>query len=357
MGAAFKQAFEDGATLTLLVGSDLPDLTPGILLEAFEKLRDHDVILGPAHDGGYYLIGMKRLHAGLFAERDWGTGHVYERTSDQIHHLGLRFADLTALRDMDRPKDLRLLRGDNRFTDVFTGKPKTSIIIPTLDESASIGRLLDRLHRDEDLECIVADGGSRDDTRHIAARAGACVMEVPGGRAAQQNAGANAAEGRILLFLHADTLPPEGFAGMIRSALDRPATVAGAFRFQTDSSSLKMRLVAWMTNVRSTLFESPYGDQGLFMEKRVFEEMGGFAPRPIMEDFDLVRRLRHRGRIITLPHAAITSARRWHQLGVIRTTVMNQIMILGFLGGVPIQRLERFYRSNQSGRPASSRTR
>ncbi|MDZ7696413.1 MAG: TIGR04283 family arsenosugar biosynthesis glycosyltransferase [Deltaproteobacteria bacterium] len=350
MGAAFKQAFEDGATFTLLVGSDLPDLTPGILLKAFEKLRHHDVVLGPAHDGGYYLIGKKRLHAGLFAAMDWGTGHVYERTSDQIQHLGLRFADLPALRDMDHPEDLGRLKKDRRFEDVFTGKAMISIIIPTLNEAATIGRLLYRFQQAGDVECIVAEGGSRDATRRIAARAGACVLEVSGGRAAQQNAGANAAHGRILLFLHADTILPDGFERMIRRALDRPATVAGAFRFQTDGSGMKMRLVELMTNVRSKLFDCPYGDQGLFMEKRVFNEMGGFASLPIMEDFELVRRLRHRGRVTTLPHAAVTSARRWRQLGVIRTTVMNQIMILGFLGGVPIQRLERLYKSNQSGR-------
>jgi len=95
------------------------------------------------------------------------------------------------------------------------------------------------------------------------------------------------------------------------------------------------------------MFQLPYGDQGIFLEKRVFDEMGGFPPIPIMEDFVLMRRLRDRGRVVTLSDAAITSARRWQHLGVIRTTFMNQIMILGFLGGMPIQRLERLYR-NQS---------
>ncbi len=345
MGRAFQRAFEDGATLAVLVGVDLPDLTPGILLQAFEHLRYHDVVLGQAQDGGYYLIGMKRLHAGLFAAMEWGTGDVYERTSDQIQRLGLRFADLPVLRDVDRPEDLAPLKKDRRFADVFTGKPKITVIIPTLNESMTIDHLLKRLHRAGNVECIVADGGSRDDTRSIAARAGARVLTIPGGRAMQQNAGAHAAEGRILLFLHADTIPPDGFDRMIRRALNRPGTVAGAFRFQTDGSGMGMRLMAWMTHLRSILFECPYGDQGLFMEKRVFEEMGGFAPWPIMEDLELVRRLRHRGRVTILPHAVITSARRWRRLGVIRTTAINQFMILGFLAGIPVQRLARFYRN------------
>ena len=113
-----------------------------------------------------------------------------------------------------------------------------------------------------------------------------------------------------------------------------------------------MRLVEQVTNLRSGLLQCPYGDQGLFMEKRVFEETGGFAPLPIMEDFELVRRLRHRGTVVTLGHAAITSARRWQQLGVIRTTLINQIMILGFHLGLSFPTLQRLYR-NQTRRLGS----
>lgn len=347
MRAAFRYAFRKGPTPTILIGSDLPGLTPDILLRAFYTLCHDDLVLGRAHDGGYYLIGMKRLYPGIFEDSNWGTGHVYERTVDHIKRLGLRFKDLPSLRDVDRPEDLDRLKKDRRFADVFTGNPMITIIIPTLNESATIEGLLKRLHRAGNVECIVADGGSRDDTRSIADRAGARVLTIPRGRAAQQNAGAHAAEGRILLFLHADTLPPDGFDGVLRRTLDRPAVVAGAFRFQTDEFGMGMRLVAWMTNLRSTLFKCPYADQGLFMEKRVFEEMGGFAPLPIMEDFELVRRLRHRGRIVTLPHAAVTSARRWRRLGVIRTTAINQLMILGFLLGMSADRLAHLYRIRQ----------
>ena len=87
----------------------------------------------------------------------------------------------------------------------------------------------------------------------------------------------------------------------------------------------------------------PYGDQGLFLEKRVFDEVGGFRDLPIMEDFELVQRLRRRGRIVTLPEAALTSARRWQRLSVVRTTLINQIMIAGFLLGMPTRTLHRFY--------------
>ena len=344
---AFKTAFRKGVKSAIAVGSDIPDLTSEILCQARENLRDHDIVLGPAADGGYYLIGMKSLHPELFFAIDWGTAQVYEQTRDRIKRLGLNLADLPLLNDMDRPEDLTTIRNRPRFTDIFAKKSLVSVIIPTLNEAIVIGRVLDRLQPADAIEVIVADGGSLDDTREIAAQAGARVMEVCGGRAAQQNAAAAAAKGRILLFLHADTLLPNGYADMIRLALARPATVAGAFRFKTDDSRVAMRLIEWTTNFRSTVFQWPYGDQGIFIEKRVFDEMDGFASIPIMEDFEFVRRLRRRGTIITLSEAAITSAQRWQQLGVTRTTMINQIMIAGFLSGVSIKQLNRLYRSSR----------
>lgn len=344
---AFETAFRRGVKSAIAVGSDVPGLTFEILCQALGNLRDHDIVLGQAADGGYYLIGMKSLHPELFVSIDWGTGHVYEQTRHIIKCLGLKLADLPLLYDVDRPEDLSTIRNNPRFTDVFAEKSLVSVIIPTLNEAAVLGRALDRLQRADAIEVIVADGGSIDNTREIAAQAGVSVMEVHGGRAAQQNAGAAAAKGQLLLFLHADTLPPDGYADMIRLAMDCSATVAGAFRFKTDDSRVAMRLIEWATNFRSAVFQRPYGDQGMFIEKRVFDEMGGFASLPIMEDFEFVRRLRRRGTVVTLSEAAITSARRWQRLGVVRTVMINKIMIAGFLVGIPIDRLNSLYQTNR----------
>lgn len=340
---AFEAAFQSGAGAVIGVGSDIPGLTSEILEQAVEGLRSKNTVVGRAADGGYYLIGMKSVHPSLFEGIDWGTGRVYAQTCERIRRLGLSVADLPPLRDVDRPEDLDVVQYDPRFSDVFSGKSLISVIIPTLEESGTIGRLLKCLGRSAGIERIVVDGGSCDRTRQIAARDGAKVLTVSGGRALQLNAGAAVARGRILLFLHADTLPPRGCAEAICAALDRPATVAGAFRFKTDDPRAVMRLVERVTHIRSALFQMPYGDQGIFMEKRVFEELGAFKPMPIMEDFELVRRLHRRGRIVTLSEAAITSARRWQRLGVIRTTLLNQVMIAGFLAGMPIQNLHRLY--------------
>ncbi len=273
---AFRDAFRSRAGGALAIGADVPDVSADLLRRALAGMRTFDVVLGPAADGGYYLIGMTRERPELFRGIDWGTGRVCEQTRAAIARLGLTVLELPTLDDVDRPEDLPRLHGDSRFADVWTGQPPLSVIVPTLDEAGALGRTLERVRREKDVDLIVADGGSRDATREIAARFGAKVLVVPGGRAAQQNEAAELATGRHLLFLHADTLLPDGYAELVRSALEPPDTVAGAFRFRTDGPGAAMRLIELGANIRSTVFRWPYGDQGLFMEKRVFGELGGF---------------------------------------------------------------------------------
>ncbi len=344
---AFEIAFRARAQKVLAVGCDIPGISIEILLQAMDALHEKDVVLGPAADGGYYLIGMRCFRPELFAAIDWGTQHVFEQTCAAISRQGLTLAELPKLNDVDLPQDLSIIRDDPRFKDVFDENTLISIVIPTFNEAAVIGRTLSSVHNSQGVEIIVADGGSQDATCEIASRLGAVVLVVNGGKAAQMNAGAAAAKGRILLFLHADTMLPDQYALLIRRALGNPSVVAGAFRFQTDDSGLAMRLVAWLANFRSIVLRWPYGDQGIFMMKRVFDEMGGFKPLPIMEDFELLSRLRRRGSIVTLSEQVITSARRWRRLGVIRTTLINQCMIVGFLIGIKPDRLYRLYYRNK----------
>ena len=219
-----------------------------------------------------------------------------------------------------------------------------SVIIPTLNEAQVLRETLRHVNRAGHVEVIVADGGSTDTTCEIAEQAGATVVKTAGGRAAQLNAGTAMARGRYLLVLHADTLPPEHFVQMISHALADPATVAGAFRFHTDETGWRMHMVEWATNLRCRILRWPYGDQGLFLEKRVFGELGGFAELPIMEDFEFGRRLRRRGRLVILSDSAVTSARRWRRLGIVRTGLRNQAVLIGFLLGVTPEILARFYR-------------
>ncbi|MFQ4143004.1 TIGR04283 family arsenosugar biosynthesis glycosyltransferase [Chlorogloeopsis sp. ULAP02] len=221
---------------------------------------------------------------------------------------------------------------------------KISIIIPTLNEAENIKATLASIQPSTDLETIVVDGGSQDNTLAIAESLGAKVIKSNLGRACQMNAGASVAGGEILLFLHADTRLPFDFDVMIRKALEKPGVVAGAFALRIDAELLSLRLVEWGVNVRSRFWQMPYGDQAFFLTKEIFLYIGGFPELPIMEDFELIRRLRTLGKIALVPVPVITSARRWLQKGVWQTTLMNQIVIVAYFLGVSPERIRRWYR-------------
>ena len=223
-------------------------------------------------------------------------------------------------------------------------EPTIAVVIPTLDEAATISRCLGSIGTSPDIEKIVVDGGSRDRTVEIARSLGARVLVIPPGRARQMNAGAEKAQGDFLLFLHADTLLPAGFPFWIRKILAQPNVAAGAFSFRLDASGPGLRLIEWVANWRSRFLQVPYGDQGLFLRSSLFREMGGFRDMPIMEDFEFIRRLRQEGRIRTVPVAAITSARRWQAVGLWRTTLLNQAIVLAYWAGIPPARLACWYR-------------
>jgi rSAM/selenodomain-associated transferase 2 len=193
-------------------------------------------------------------------------------------------------------------------------------------------------------EILVVDGGSHDETVQRARAAGATVLVSKPGRARQMNSGASRATGNVLLFLHADTLLPRGYPSFMADALRNRGIAGGAYRFAIAGEFTGKGLVEWSTNLRSRWRQMPYGDQGLFMRRALFEELGGFAALPILEDYELVRRLRRHGRILTLSQPAVTSGRRWRRLGFVRTTLINQGTILGYRLGWPIERLALLYR-------------
>ena len=221
-------------------------------------------------------------------------------------------------------------------------QPRTiSIIIPALNEAERIGTTLQHLDGAGAAEIIVVDGGSCDGTAQIAESLGAHVLRGPANRGVQQNLGAAAATGEILLFLHADTRLPDDFAGQIRSILAKSGTAAGAFRFSLDAANWGLRLVERMVRIRCDLLGLPYGDQGLFVSRQAFEEAGRFADLPVMEDFDLVRRLKRLGRIRIAASASVTSARRWLEEGVWRVTWKHHLCILGYYLRVSPAKLAR----------------
>jgi hypothetical protein len=147
--------------------------------------------------------------------------------------------------------------------------------------------------------------------------------------------------------LHADSRLPGGYAGAVFQTLLEARTAAGAFRFRTDGSGPALQMVEAMTNIRSRLFQLPYGDQGIFLRSEMFDAVGGFPEASISEDLLLVRRLARRGRVRIANRAVVTSARRWRSLGVIRTTLINQIILTGCLLGRSPEVLSPLYRSRR----------
>ncbi|MGI8504672.1 MAG: TIGR04283 family arsenosugar biosynthesis glycosyltransferase [Hassallia sp.] len=225
--------------------------------------------------------------------------------------------------------------------------PKISIIIPVLNEAENIRQAIACTQPSTNIEVIVVDGGSEDDTYKIADDLDVTIISSVPDRAVQMNKGARLANGDILLFLHADTRLPAGYDVMIRTVLQKTGTVAGAFALRIDAEVASLRLVEWGVNMRSRFWQMPYGDQAIFLTKETFNKIGNFPELPFMEDFEIMRRLKRIGRITIIPVPVITSARRWLQKGIWKTTLINQIIIIAYLLGVPPQRLIRWYRQKK----------
>ena len=343
MAAAFQESFRAGSTATIIIGSDCPGLDSEVIAAAFVRLRESQVVLGPALDGGYYLIGLNRPMPELFIGIPWGTDQVLAASLAILKQRNRKAALLSPLSDIDRPEDLpvwsRITASEDSCLD------RISVVIPALNEERHIAATLRAVGPSLCHEVIVVDGNSTDATVQRAREAGVTVITSTPGRARQMNAGAARAHGSTVLFLHADTLLPPGWEEVVPRILSVPGVVAGAFRFRIAGNFRGKRFIEWTTSLRSRWFQRPYGDQGLFIAKALFEEIGGFADLPIMEDYEFTARLRRRGRIITAGEAAHTSGRRWQTRGVIRTTLLNKWMLAGYHLGVPPQKLAARYRA------------
>ena len=337
MKAAFLGAFRKGAQHAILHGTDIPDLTTHHIDEAFDALKSHELVLGPSTDGGYWLIGLTKP-ADLFDRMEWGTSSVFDKTVAAAREKGLSVHVLSPLTDMDTGEAVKLWMPDRARP-----QPYLSVIIPALNEEAHIEETVLKA-RSPDAEIIVVDGGGGDRTAERAQQAGATVLTGPRGRALQQNRGAAASRGSVLLFLHADTLLPKDYVTQVFETLMDRKVALGAFRFKTDLDRPLMKAIQVMTNIRARIFGLPYGDQALFVRKTRFQAAGGFPEMPIAEDLFFVRLVSKQGRIAIAPAHAVTSGRRWKEAGLLRTTLVNQFILAGFALGISPQTLAALYR-------------
>lgn len=220
---------------------------------------------------------------------------------------------------------------------------RLSVIIPTLNEEVHVERAIESAWKCGASEVIVVDGGSSDNTRSIAQRQAANVLATPRGRALQQNAGAAAACGDYLLFLHADSYLDEDCGGQLRRALTRDGFVAGAFRQRIEADGFRFRLLESGNAARARWLHMPYGDQGISVRADVFQRLDGFPEVPLLEDLLLMRRLRTVGKPVLLPGPLYVNPRRWQQRGVVRQTLENWSLVAAWRLGVAPATLARFY--------------
>ena len=224
-----------------------------------------------------------------------------------------------------------------------------SIIIPVLHEAETINPLLEHLRTQQDrhrIEIIVVDGAPEQDTLRAITCRDVVSLAADTGRAVQMNAGAACARGDILIFLHADTCLPQHACRLIQEALARERCSAGAFNLGIRSDRIALKLIAAAASWRSRLTRIPYGDQAIFMKRDFFVKLGGYCALPLLEDIELMRRIKKRGdRICILSEKATTSPRRWLHEGIVYCTLRNGLLAFLYYAGCSPHMLARFYKN------------
>ena len=227
-------------------------------------------------------------------------------------------------------------------------RSRVTIICPVLGDADALRALLRQLPITPDLEIVVVDGGIDPRIEGIVSTHDrATLRRSPPGRARQMNAGAAGAASEWLLFLHADSTMPAGWLDAMGSLGEAPA--GGWFRFAVNDPAWQARVIEWLVAWRVRHLRLPYGDQGLFVRRRIFEQLGGFREMPLMEDVEFVRRLVRAGPMAELPLTLGTSSRRWRRDGWCRRSMKNLAIQTLYFAGVPPSRLARWYEGDPQG--------
>ena len=334
MQNAISEALKLGYDKAVLIGTDIPELEAETIDAAFAMLDVCDVVMGPTEDGGYYLIGMKVTRPEAFNVRLYGVDTVFNETVTALRAAGINVGFVDEYSDIDIPEDIagfrRRMREDAGIRSSNTGRflsdnAAVSVIVPVYNESAGITGLLEQFlpYRNE-CEVIIVDGGSTDDT---VTRAGELIeeyfndsgcsvriIESEKGRGIQMNAGAFASTGDILFFLHSDSILPKGFPAEIRRTMSKSDW--GCFGVKFPSHNVFMITNRIISNHRAWARRLPYGDQGIFIDRELFFEIGMFPEIPIMEDYEFSLKLKRYGfRPGMTMRRITTSARRYIRPG------------------------------------------
>ena len=343
-----------GYSRVVIIGSDAPALTPDHFDSARAMLAHADVVLGPAADGGVTLMASNCPWPEL-AELPWSSDQLGSALGRACTDAGLRVADIDGSYDVDRVQDLDRLAADladdarpaRRKLHAWltrNAEPSISLVIPVLDDHHALVELLRTIRTLEPppAEVIVVDAGADDRVASTCNRFGCTRLQTRAGRGHQLHAGALRASGDILWFLHADARPDPGAVAEIRDRMQTGAA-GGFFRFRfTGSPAWHKSALAALINIRCR-FGVPYGDQGLFVRRSVYVASPGFADAPLFEEIPLVRAARAAGPFAALNATVGVSPRRWERDGWLRRTLHNRLLALGYMLGVPPERLARRY--------------
>lgn len=227
---------------------------------------------------------------------------------------------------------------------VGRGRSMISIVMPVLNEAKELRNTLGRLKLSESEELIIVDGGSSDETMSIAREFTDKVYRTKTGRASVMNYGAVRAKGDIFLFLHADCVLPDNAFTLIRRALSSNEISAGAFYLRINCPGPRFRIIESAANIRSRTASLLYGDQGIFMKRSTFSAIGGYSDIPLMEDLEISKKLREKGRLALISPPIKASPRRWLKEGILHTTLRDWTIAFSytFLKISPVK-LIRYY--------------
>ncbi len=351
---AIEDVLEKGYDSCALIGTDVPELRAESVARAFDLLKTSDIVLGPTEDGGYYLIAMRRAERAPFELESYGNESVLERTIASIESAGRRASMGDSYQDMDETSDLRALmrryRENGRIARTETGRflletLRVSIIVPIYNEETTIDVLQEQLERYKaEAEILIVDGGSTDATCEMV-REGFTLIRSEKGRANQMNLGAKMSSGDVLFFLHADSLLPDDLIGEIRRVMQGHRY--GCFGVSFPSRNLLMLTNRIISNDRAFRRGLPFCDQGIFMDRELFWEVGGFPLLPLMEDYQFSLNLKGLGyRPGRTKDRITTSSRRYGSgtLNIARTEFKMWSLRRRYRRGEDVERLTEEYK-------------
>jgi rSAM/selenodomain-associated transferase 2/rSAM/selenodomain-associated transferase 1 len=342
MLAAFRLGQTPWPSRTVIIGTDIADLESVDLEDAFRVLEDADAVVGPAADGGFYLMGLNQVGVAAdaaLAPTVWGSADVCRRTVEILRQGGSAVALVTKRTDIDRADDIERLASRHYF------QHRLSVIVPTVKPVAGLQPFLDELEAQlwPTDEIIVVQGRDLADEEVHRLSARTRVVSSCRGRGRQLNRGVRESRGDLLWFLHADSLPPSNFAYHIRKLTIQPGLSLGCFRLAFPGINRALTLIARWANWRTRFLKLPYGDQGLFCRRETFDRLGGFSREYLMEDVDFVRAARRLGKLLSVEEVLTTSPDRYERRGVLRASLSNHLLFALYQLGVGDHKLYSLY--------------